>query len=119
MIKIADALNALLINEWTLTGEPSNEAEFNAMFKKIIGIDADERSILSEDPNDFGVTWSQVKIKYDELQADYDAKQYQRDRAVAYPSIQDQLDMQYWDSINGTTTWADAITTVKQEHPKP
>lgn len=119
MIKIADALNALSVNEWTLTGEPSNEAEFNSMFKKVIGVDVDDRAKLSSNPSDFGITWSQVKAKYDELQADYDAKQYQRDRAEAYPSIQDQLDMQYWDSVNGTTTWANAIAAVKTEHPKP
>ena len=51
------------------------------------------------------------------LQADYDAKQYQRDRV--YPSIQDQLDMQYWDAVNGTTTWKDAIAQVKADNPKP
>lgn len=50
--------------------------------------------------------------------AEYNAKQYQRDRALAYPSIQEQLDMQYWDAINGTTTWQDAINAVKQQYPK-
>jgi len=45
------------------------------------------------------------------------AKQYQNDRV--YPSIQEQLDMQYWDSVNGTTTWADAIAAVKAANPKP
>lgn len=40
-------------------------------------------------------------------------------RARAYPSIQEQLDMQYWDGINGTTTWADAIAAVKAQYPKP
>jgi hypothetical protein len=40
-------------------------------------------------------------------------------RSLAYPSIQDQLDMQYWDSVNGTTTWKDAIEAVKTENPKP
>ena len=64
-------------------------------------------------------TQEAIDAKITELQADYDAKQYQRDRAVAYPSIQDQLDMQYWDSLNGTTTWKDAIAAVKTEHPKP
>ena len=39
-------------------------------------------------------------------------------RAKAYPSIQDQLDMQYHDEINGTTTWKDAIQSVKNENPK-
>jgi hypothetical protein len=35
-----------------------------------------------------------------------------------YPSIQEQLDMQYWDNVNGTTTWKDAIAKVKADNPK-
>ena len=34
------------------------------------------------------------------------------------PSWQDQMDMQYWDGINSTTTWADAIAKVKTDNPK-
>jgi hypothetical protein len=40
-------------------------------------------------------------------------------RAVAYPPIGDQLDMQYHDQLNGTTTWMDAVAKVKSDHPKP
>ncbi len=58
-----------------------------------------------------------IEAKMVEVQADYDAKQYQRDRV--YPSIQEQLDMQYWDSVNGTTTWKDAVAKVKADNPKP
>ena len=57
-----------------------------------------------------------IEAKMVEVQADYDAKQYQRDRV--YPSIQEQLDMQYWDNVNGTTTWEDAIAKVKADNPK-
>ena len=39
-------------------------------------------------------------------------------RHNAYPSIQDQLDMQYHDLINDTTTWKDAIKSVKVKYPK-
>ena len=46
----------------------------------------------------------------------YDAKQYQRDRV--YPSWQEQMDMQYHDTVNGTTTWKDAIAKVKSDNPK-
>ena len=60
---------------------------------------------------------SLITAEVKRLQADYDAKQYQRDRV--YPSIQDQLDMQYWDSVNGTTTWKDAVAKVKSDNPKP
>ena len=42
--------------------------------------------------------------------------QYRRD---AYPSIGDQLDMQYHDAANSTTTWADAIAAVKTKYAKP
>ncbi len=53
------------------------------------------------------------------LDAEYASQQYARNRAAAYPPISDQLDMQYWDAKNGTTTWADAIAAVKSAHPKP
>ena len=61
---------------------------------------------------------AEIEAKMVELQAEYDANQYQRDRATAYPLIKDQLDMQYWDNINGTTTWKDAIAKVKADNPK-
>ena len=59
-----------------------------------------------------------IEAKMVELQAEYDANQYQRDRATAYPSIQEQLDMQYWDNVNDTTNWEDAIAKVKADNPK-
>jgi hypothetical protein len=40
-------------------------------------------------------------------------------RKLAYPSIGDQLDMQYHDGVDRTTTWADAIAAVKAKFPKP
>ena len=39
-------------------------------------------------------------------------------RKAAYPSIGDQLDMQYHDAVDGTTTWKNAIKSVKDKHPK-
>ena len=52
-----------------------------------------------------------------EISAEQTRLQYTEDRV--YPSIQDQLDMQYWDSVNGTTVWADTIAQVKADNPKP
>ena len=40
-------------------------------------------------------------------------------RQEAYASLADQLDQQYWDAVNGTTTWKDAIAKVKSDNPKP
>ena len=59
-----------------------------------------------------------IEAKMVELQAEYEANQYQRDRAKEYPSIQEQLDMQYWDKINGTNNWQDAINADKEKYPK-
>ena len=64
------------------------------------------------------ISKADIEAKMVEVQAEYDANQYQRDRATAYPSIQEQLDMQYWDKVNGTTNWEDAIAKVKSDIPK-
>ena len=50
--------------------------------------------------------------------AEADANAWKGARINAYPSIGDQLDMQYHDSVDGTTTWADAIAKVKTDNPK-
>jgi len=50
-----------------------------------------------------------------ELKAEYDAKQYQRDRAVEYPSWQDQLDDIYHNGIDG---WKATIKVTKDKYPK-
>jgi len=63
-------------------------------------------------------TESEFDSKLAILTAEYDAQEYARKRASAFPSIGDQLDMQYWDLINGTTTWKDAVAKVKSDNPK-
>ena len=40
-------------------------------------------------------------------------------RQSAYGSIANQLDMMYWDEVNGTTTWKDHVAAVKAKYPKP
>ena len=58
-----------------------------------------------------------------ELNAAYtawkNANEYKEKREEAYPDWKTQMDMQYWDSVNGTTTWKDAIAKVKSDNPKP
>ena len=70
------------------------------------------------------ISQADIEVKQVELKADFDAKQYQRDRTVqpekgGYPFIQDQLDMQYHDLVDGTTTWKDAVQAIKDANPKP
>ena len=62
---------------------------------------------------------AEIETAHAEWQAEYDSKAYARARAEAYAPIAEQLDMQYWDSVNGSRTWLDHIESVKDAHPKP
>ncbi len=57
-----------------------------------------------------------ITAKATELKTEYDAKEYQRQRAQAYPPITDQLDTIYHSGIDA---WKAQIAAVKQEYPKP
>ena len=57
-----------------------------------------------------------ILAKQAELQADFDAKQYQRDREKEYPTWQDQLDDIYH---NGIDAWKATIKATKDKYPKP
>ena len=48
-----------------------------------------------------------------------DTRTYVEKRQQAYKSIEEQLDMQYWDKVNGTNLWQEHIDAVKAAHPKP
>ena len=92
--------------------------------KAIIQINSDAKFVVRDEVIEWldGTTpipKADIEAKMVDVQAEYDANQYQRDRAIAYPSIQEQLDMQYWDKVNGTTNWEDAIAKVKSDTPKP
>ena len=56
-----------------------------------------------------------ILAKQKELKAKYEANKYQRDRALAYPSIVDQLDDLYHNGIDG---WKTTIKAVKDKYPK-
>ena len=60
-------------------------------------------------------TKEEVLAKYEEMIA---ANQYKVDREKSYPSLEEQADMQFWDQVNSTTTWKDAIAKIKSDNPK-
>ena len=86
--------------------------------KAEISISADDINTVQWFPGTTPIPVNEILAKQQELIAEYNSKQYQRDRAKDYPSIQEQLDMQYWDKINGTNKWQQAINAVKQKYPK-
>ena len=89
--------------EWSLNDSPSTEDEFKAGFTihQANGV---------EEP-----TWAKLQEHLTTMQAAYDAKDYQRSRAEAYPSIADQLDDLYHNGIDG---WKTTIKVTKDKFPK-
>ena len=77
--------------------------------------DEDINQITWFDSNPTNITNEQILAKKTELQAAYDAKDYQRKRAKEYPSIEDQLDDIYHNGIDG---WKATIKTTKDKYPK-
>ena len=49
---------------------------------------------------------------------DLENDSYKSKRREAFPSLADQLDMQYWDKKNGTNKWVEAIDKIKSDNPK-
>ena len=101
------------------------------IIEAILKIDPNARvSVVAEDINQItwhdgnlnNITKADIEAKMVEVQAEYDANQYQRDRV--YPSIGDQLDM-LWHSIDQNPKlkseyfeFYEAIKAVKVKHPK-
>lgn len=85
---------------WTLVGENYENLEWT-------------------DTNQTKPTYEELVNEWNRLQSIYNNLQYQRDRSDEYPSIDAQLDMMYWDKINGTNVWVDTITAIKAKYPKP
>ena len=106
MTSIATALTELNIDEWVLRGEPTSEEEFNEMFRKVTGATADGSAIESSNPDDFGVTWSQVSTKKAELVAAEPMRllRQERDRRLA--------ETDWWAMSDRTMT--EAQTTYRQ-----
>ena len=81
-----------------------------------------EASVKDNDINQ--ITWhngttpiskADIEAKMVEVQADYDAKEYQRKRVLEYPSMADQLDNIYH---NGIDAWKATIKITKDKYPK-
>jgi len=106
MTTIATALTELGITEWVLRGEPTTEAEFTTMFAKVTGADANGSAIESQDPSDWGTTWSEVSAKLDELTSAEPMRllREERDRLIAVTD--------WWASSDLTMT--DAQTAYRQ-----
>ena len=96
----------------------------NFILKAIVAINPDARASVNADDID-QITWldgtapipkADIEAKITELQAEYDALAWKRNRQAEYPSIPDQLDDIYH---NGIDAWKATIKATKDKYPKP
>jgi len=73
---------------------------------------------LDKDGNSVTLEQSKIDTARTELNTAAAAVKYKSDRSSSFASVGDQLDMQYWDAVNGTTTWKDHVAKVKSDYPK-
>jgi len=83
---------------WTINGEHE--------YSNLVWLDTDQTKPTEEE----------VVAEVARLQAEYEAQEYQRQRAAEYPSFADQFDLLYH---GGYDAWKAAIDAVKTKYPKP
>ena len=99
-VHFMDALRTLRPNSsWSLVGE-------------------DFSNINWMDENMSCPTIEEINTEIQRLQKEHDNRNYIRQRHSSYPSIEDQLDMLYWDKVNGTNNWQTIISEIKLKFPK-
>ena len=62
-------------------------------------------------------TQNEIAIEIKRLEAEYNSQEYSRNRKVEYDKL-NQDEMRFDDLINDTTTWQDAILSIKAQYPK-
>ena len=93
-------------------------------YPEAIRID-DSTGAIDKDGNSITLDQSKIDTARTEINKGLADTLYQRQRTgeagttdTIYLPLAQQLDMQYWDSVNGTTTWKDHVTAVKAKYPK-
>ena len=87
-------------------------------YPNVVSID-DGAGAFDASGNSVSLVQSNIDAARVTLNAEAAAVKYKTDRTDSFASIGDQLDMQYWDAVNGTATWKDHVAKVKSENPKP
>ena len=82
-----------------------------------VGVEGDDINKITWMNGTTPIAKADIQAKANELQAEYDAQEYARNRATEYPSTGDQLDYIFH---NGVAKWkTDIIEPVKTKYPKP
>ena len=83
--------------------------------KAAVTVENDDVSKIIWHHNTTPISTSDILAKQKELIAEYNSKEYQRNRESEYPSIEDQLDDLYHNGIDG---WKSTIKAIKDKYPK-
>jgi len=111
---IEDILKTLHLGQWFKWLDSKNRIYANLVLTEKMGVGGEMVDNPHTLPTEKSLTDALAK-----QQSDFDAQEYARNRALAYPSNGDQWDMIYKDMKNNTTTHADAVEAVKAKYPKP
>ena len=100
---------------------PMTDADWDAL--KIQRLDTMMKNAVSAGHNSDDIEIGWMERGDPTLLAEHQAwkdttKTVAQKRSLAYPKLQEQLDMQYWDLVDGTTKWKDHIAKVKTDNPK-
>ena len=102
--------------EYTYSGDINSEEDFNKV-RWITGEDESGTAIETLTNPHAELSWSAVNTKMDEIQAEYDAKDYARKRKAEYPKIE-ELVVALYDSEDKAAV-DEKRAAVKLKYPKP
>ena len=102
--------------EYTYSGDINSEEDFNKV-RWITGEDENGTAIETLTNPHAELSWSAVNTKMDEIQAEYDAKDYARKRKAEYPKIE-ELVVALYDSEDKVAV-DEKRAAVKLKYPKP
>ena len=114
LLLVCNKSNALIVNKTYIKNNILQKIKitYSTLISKI---DNDDINKITWKGGTTPISKSDIEAKEAELQTAYDNNKYQRDRAVEYPSIKDQLDDIYHNGIDG---WKATIKVTKDKYPK-
>lgn len=103
--------------EFGYSGDPiETESQYNKI-KWFVGVNEETGESIEGNPEN-KPTWAVVEAELTRLKAEYSNQDYSRKRKVEYDRL-NQFEMMFDDQRDNTTTWVDAINTIKEKYPKP
>jgi hypothetical protein len=111
-IKNLGCLNYLLL------GIPADSSEFYVKFKPVLKTNFDVENEYITDPAQYPFTFEELVAEVQIVQADYEAKEYQRNRAAEYPDFRNYLDGVVKGDQAQIDAYIAACQAVKAKYPK-